>query len=206
VLADGKYESYTEAQQAVLYLPLDQRPASSGMLHVRGRMEPTATLAAVRRELAILDPNMALEQAMPLAQLIGLTLFPQRMAAMAMGTFGLVGLLLAAIGIYGLLAFHVGSRTREIGIRMALGAPVGDVIRLVLRYSLRLTLVGTAVGLLAAFAATRLLASLLYGVTPLDPLTFALAALLLVLTALLASYVPARRAARVDPTVALRAE
>jgi predicted permease len=206
VLADGKYESYTEAQAAVLYLPLDQRPVSSGMLHVRGRMEPGATLAAVRRELAALDPNMALEQAMPLSQLIGLTLLPQRIAAIAMGTFGIVGLLLAAIGIYGLLAFHVGSRTREIGIRMALGAPVADVIRLVLRYSLRLTLMGTAVGLLAAFAATRLLASLLYGVTPLDPVTFALAALLLVLTALLASYVPARRAARVDPTVALRAE
>jgi predicted permease len=206
VLADGRYENYTEAQAAVLYLPLDQRPASSATLHVRGRMEPSATLAAVRGELAVLDPNMALQQAMPLSQLIGLTLFPQRVAAIAMGTFGLVGLLLAAIGVYGLLAFHVGSRTREIGIRIALGAPVAGVIRLVLGYSLRLTLIGTAMGLLGAFALTRLLASLLYGVTPLDPLTFALAALLLLMTALLASYLPARRATRVDPTVALRAE
>jgi predicted permease len=206
VLADGKYENYTETQAPVLYLSLDQRPANSATVHVRGRMEPSATLTAVRRELTALDPNMALQQAMPLSRLIGLTLFPQRIAAIAMGTFGLVGLLLAAIGVYGLLAFHVTSRTREIGIRVALGAPVAGVIRLVLRYSLRLTLIGTAAGLLAAFALTRLLASLLYGVTPLDPITFALAALLLLATALVASYVPARRAARVDPTVALRAE
>jgi predicted permease len=206
VIGDGKYEMYTESQRGVLYLPLDQQPAGSATLHVRGRAAPGATLAAVRRELAALDPNMALEQAMPLSRLIGLTLFPQRVAAVAMGTFGLVGLLLAAIGVYGLLAFHVTSRTREIGIRMALGAPIVGVIRLVLRYSLRLTLIGTAVGLLAAFAATRLLASLLYGVTPLDPLTFIAAPLLLLGMALLASYLPARRAARVDPTVALRSE
>jgi predicted permease len=206
VLADGKYENYTEEPRPVLYLSLDQRTANSATLHVRGRTEPSATLAAVRQELAALDPNMALEQAMPLSRLIGLTLFPQRVAAVAMGTFGLIGMLLAATGLYGLLAFHVTSRTREIGIRMALGAPVAGVIRMVLRYSLRLVLIGTAVGLLGAFALTRLLASLLYGVTPLDPGTFTGASLLLLAVGLLASYVPARRATRIDPSVALRAE
>jgi predicted permease len=206
VIGDGKYEMYTESQRAVLYLPFDQQPAGSATLHVRGRVEPAATLAAVRRELAALDPNMALEQAMPLSRLIGLTLFPQRVAALAMGTFGLVGLLLAAIGVYGLLAFHVTARTREIGIRLALGAPIAGVIGLVLRYSLRLVLAGTALGLFGAVALTRLLASLLYGLTPLDPVTFAAAPLLLLAVALLASYLPARRATRVDPTVALRAE
>jgi putative ABC transport system permease protein len=206
ILADGKYENYTEAQAAVLYLSLDQRLASAATLHVRSRVEAALTLAAVRRELAAIDPNIALEQAMPLSRLIGLSLYPQRMAALAIGAFGVTGLLLAALGLYGLLTFHVSSRTQEIGIRLALGAPLAGVIRLVLRQSLRLALIGTALGLAAAFALTRLLEGLLFGVKPLDLVTFAGASLLLLVIAMLASYLPARRATRVDPTVALRAE
>jgi len=206
VTADGKYERYTETQKGLLYLPLEQQSPNSATLHVRARTDPAATLAAIRREVAALDPNIALEQAMPLTALIGITIFPQRIAAIAMGIFGGVGLLLAAIGLYGMLAFQVAARQREIGIRLALGAPLAGVIRLVMQSTLRLVVIGTAGGLLAAFAATRLLASLLYGITATDPVTFVGAPLLLVLVALLASYLPARRATRVDPTVALRTE
>ncbi len=206
VTTDGKYETYTEAPRPVIYLSLDQRPAASATLHVRSRMESGAALAAVRRELAAIDPNIALEHAMPLSTLIGFSLYPQRMAATVIGIFGLTGLLVAAIGLYGVLAFHVSSRTREIGIRMALGAPLSGVMRMVLGDSLRLVIVGTATGLLGALALAPLLRSLLYGISPTDPVTFAAGPLLLIVVALLASYVPARRAARVDPAVALRTE
>ena len=206
VAADGKYEAYTEAQRPVLYLAFEQRPAASATLHVRSHLDGAATLALVRRELAALDPNIALEQAMPLSTLIGFTLFPQRMAATVIGIFGATGLLLAAIGLYGVLAFQVSSRTREIGIRLALGAPITAVIRTVMRDSLRLVLVGTALGLMGALLLAPLLGSLLYGITSTDPVTFIGGPLLLILVALAASYLPARRATRVNPTIALQAE
>jgi predicted permease len=206
VAADGKYEAYTEAQRPMLYLAFEQRPAASATLHVRSHLDGAAALALVRRELATLDPNIALEQAMPLSTLIGFTLFPQRMAATVIGIFGATGLLLAAIGLYGVLAFQVSSRTREIGIRMALGAPITAVIRTVMRDSLRLVLVGTALGLVGALLLTPLLGSLLYGITSTDPITFVGGPLLLIFVALAASYLPARRATRVDPTIALQAE
>jgi ABC-type antimicrobial peptide transport system permease subunit len=206
VTADGKYATYTEGQRPVLYLPLERRPATSATLHVRARMQPAAALAAIRGELAALDPNMALEQAMPLASLIGSTLLPQRVAATVIGVFGATGLLLAAIGLYGVLAFHVAARTREIGIRVALGAPLTGVVRLVMRDSMRLVIAGIVVGLAGALLLTPLLGSLLYGIPAADPVTFAAGPLLLLAVALLATYVPARRATRVDPTVALRAE
>ena len=207
VARDGKYESYTETPKSFVYLPLSQRYAGSVTLHVRSRDgDAAAALGTVRREMAALDPNVALEQAMSLPALIGFSIFPQRMAATLVGAFGLVGLLLAAIGLYGILAFQVSSRTREIGIRMALGAAASDVVRGVVRSSLRLLALGTAVGLALALAATRLLSSLLYGVTATDPVTFVGVPLLLAVVALVASYLPARRATRVDPMVALRAE
>jgi predicted permease len=206
VTVDGRYSTYTEPQRAVLYVPLEQRPAGGATLLVRSRMEGPAALAAVRRELAAIDPNMALEQAMPLPSLIGMTLFPQRMAATVIGVFGAAGLLLAAIGLYGVLAFHVAARRREIGIRMALGAPRSGVMRLVMRDSSRLVLAGTAIGLLGALPLAPLLRSLLYGIAPVDPVAFAGGSLLLLAVALVASYVPAHRASRVDPTIALRSD
>ena len=206
VARSGKYESYTEEERAFAYLPLEQCPTASATLHVRSRMDDGATLAAIRRELAALDPNLALEQAMPLPTLIGFSIFPQRLAAMLIGAFGLTGLLLAAIGLYGILAYQVSARTREIGIRMALGARAAGVVRLVVGGSLRLLLIGTALGLAAAFGVTRLLAGLLFGVTATDPATFVAVSTLLAGVALLASWLPARRATRVDPMIALRAE
>jgi ABC-type antimicrobial peptide transport system permease subunit len=142
----------------------------------------------------------------PLSEQIDEALLPQRVAASIAGVFGLVGLVLASVGIYGIVSYTVAQRTREIGVRMALGARRGDVLALILRRGLRLSLYGIALGLAGAFVATRLLGEMLYGLSATDPLTFAGVSLLLAAVALLASYVPARRAARVDPMVALRCE
>lgn len=206
VVAAGKYESYRDEDVVFMYFPFGQRYSGTMTVHARARAEPGAAIRAMRLELAALDPDIALEDAEPLSNTMAFFLFPQRMAGGLIGVFGLLGLLLAAIGIYGILAYHVAQRTREIGIRMALGARRPDVVRLVVRGGLTLVSIGLAVGLAAAFAATRLLQSLLYGVTPTDPMTFIGVPLLLVLVALLASYLPARRATRVDPMVALRYE
>ncbi len=206
VARDAKYQALDQEPTSFLYLPLAQAGADRMTLFVRARTEPGPTLAAVRREVAALDPDVPLQQAMPFSAMVGMGLFPQRLAATLIGAFGLLGLALAAVGIYGVLSFHVGQRTQEIGVRLALGAAAGDVVGMVLRQGLRLVAVGMAVGLAAALAATRLLTSLLHGVSATDPATFLAVPALLTAVALLASWLPARRAARVNPMTALRAD
>jgi predicted permease len=206
VARDGKYESYRDQPLSFLYLPLEQNFEADMTVLVRSGADPAEALVTLQREVAALDPDIALKEAMPLPSRIGFSLFPQRLAAVMVGIFGLVGLLLAAIGIYGILAYQVAQRTREIGIRMALGARTTDIRRMFVRQGFTLTVVGLGIGMAAAFALTRLLSSLLFEVGATDPVTFAAVAVVLTAVAVLASYLPARAATRVDPNVALRAE
>lgn len=153
-----------------------------------------------------LDPSLALFQPRTMQQVIDDAMQDTHLDTWLFGSFATLALLLAGVGLYSVLSYLVTQRTREIGIRMALGAGHGDVLRLVMRHAGALIATGTALGILLAFVATRLMASLLYGVVPRDPLTFAGVVLVLVSIALIACYIPARRAMRVDPMVALRYE
>ena len=172
---------------------------------MRATGDPATLTAAVRRELAALDPSIAMARVETLDATLAGTMAPQRFNALLLGGFAVLAVLLAAVGLYGLLSYGVTQRARELSVRMALGATRGEVIRLVLGRSLRLLVVGTALGLAGSLALTRVLASLLFGVRPTDPLTFTGVTAVLFAVALLASYLPARRAARADPARALRA-
>ena len=168
--------------------------------------EPMSLLAALRADVAALDPDLPLSAARPLAQIVNESVNEQRFQMTLLSVFAVLALALAALGIYGVTAYSVAQRTREIGIRMALGADSSLVQRMVVGSGLRLALAGVAVGLAGALAGTRVLASLVYRVSTTDPLTLASTAAVLVISALLASWIPARRATRVDPAVSLRAE
>jgi predicted permease len=207
VVADGRYYTLGEAPQPFVYLPFAQNYGGAMTLHVRATRGASASvIAAVRREARAIAADVPLTNVMPMTDAVGFSLIPLRLAATVVGALGLFGLLLAALGIYGVVAYSVGSRTREIGIRVALGAQGGDILRLVMRQGIVMTLVGVFIGLAGALALTRFLASLLYGVSATDPAAFCAVALLLAGVALVACYVPARRAAKVDPMVALRYE
>jgi putative ABC transport system permease protein len=206
VAADTKYRTLFERPRTYMYVPFAQNFSAAMRLHVRASGDPEALRAAVAREVQTLDRNLPLSGVKTLREQLNNSLTEQRVAATLVAVFGLLALALAAIGLYGLLAYTVSQRTHEIGVRLALGAQTGDVLRLVLREGLRLSLIGVAVGLLIAAGVTRLLASLLHGVSALDPVTYGGVALTLVLVALIASYVPARRATKVDPMTALRYE
>jgi predicted permease len=203
---DGKYITLGETPAPFLYQPLAQRHESGMTLLVRTSGDPASYATAVRREVQAIERNLPLTNARTMPELLSASLFPARMGAVLLGGFGLLALLLAAVGLYGVMSYSVSRRTREIGIRMALGAQRADVLRLVLRESMTLVAAGMLLGLFAAFAATRLLAGFLYGVSPTDPAAFIGIAVLLAIVALVASLVPARRAAQVDPMVAFRYE
>jgi putative ABC transport system permease protein len=206
VVKDGKYVTLDEEATPFFYLNLAQRYQSSPTLIVRTRGNPLDYLPAVRGEVASLDKNLALYDVKTMRQHLGLALLPARLAGSVLGVFGLVALILAAAGIYGVMAYSVAQRTREIGVRMALGASADAVLKLVVGQGMKLTVVGMAIGLGASLALTRLMKSMLFGVSATDPLTFVVVPLLLIMVALLACWIPARRAAMVDPIVALRVE
>jgi predicted permease len=208
VVEDGKYAGLNEDPKPFVARPIWQSGIGPTSVIVRaaGSQAPLPTLiAAVRREAQQLDPHLPVAGA-TLVEKLSLPLLPARITAAALGGFGLLALILAAMGIYGVMSYAVTQRTREIGVRMALGASSTDVLKLVIGQGMTLTLVGVAIGLGAALALTRLMKSLLFGVSATDPLTFAVIAALLAFVTLLACYLPARRATKVDPMVALRQE
>jgi predicted permease len=206
VSRDGKYWSLGEDPQPFVYSPLTQDFDSMTTLVVRTNREPTSTIAAVRGVVQTLDPNLPVFDVHTMTEHMNISLFPMRVGAAIVSGFGALALLLAAIGIYGVMAYSVTQRTREVGIRMSLGARPGDVLRLVMRQGVRLALVGLAIGLVGAWLLTRYMSSVLYGVSARDPLTFIGIPVLLSIVVVLACFFPARRAARVDPMVALRHE
>ena len=202
---DGKYVTLAESPRPYVFYPQLQMPDGVTLL-VRTSGKPMDLAAAVRRELATVAPDWLMERTSTVEQHIGVSLLPQRIAAGVLGAFGAIALLLAAVGLYGVVAFAVAQRTREIGIRVALGARSGEVLRLMLRQGMVLAGLGLAVGLPIAFMAARLVSGFLLGGGTADPVVFTLAAVALTGVTLLASWIPARRAARVDPMVALRAQ
>jgi len=206
VVRDIKYRQLSEKPPFFGYLPLSQRYRSSMTLHVRTPSDPVAAINQLRAEINALDSNLPLTGVKTMQEHMRLPLAPAKLLALLSSTFGILALLLASIGLYGVMAYVVGSRTREIGIRMALGAQTSGVRRLVIVQGMRLALTGVAVGVVAALALTRVLSGVLYGVSATDPFTFAGVVVLLASVALLACLVPAWRATKVDPLVALRYE
>jgi predicted permease len=202
----GKYFNIAEDPRPFIWTPIAQDYSTNGILTVRTEGNPEPLIAVVRREVQALDPNLPLFDVKTLSEHMRFALFPARIAATVLGVFGLVALLLSAIGIYGITSYTVAQRTHEIGIRLALGAQLSDVLSLVLRHGLKLTIIGAAIGLCGAYLATRAITSVLYGVSATDPLTFGAVSVLLIGVALVACYVPSRRATKVDPLVALRYE
>jgi predicted permease len=208
VAKDAKYRGLSDQARQFVYVPLAQNPWTSLRVFLkRNDQFAAAPLApAVRQALRDVDRALPLIDLAPFRQYADVGLLPQRIAASVAGSLGVVALVLSVIGMYGITAYAVASRTREIGVRIALGASRARVVGLVLRQALRLAVIGGVLGLAGAFGLTRLLADLLFGVSPLDPLTLGGTALTLVCAAAVAAWIPARRAAAVDPVVALRAD
>jgi predicted permease len=205
IVKTGKYQSLGEDPTSFFYRPLLQDYQPGVQLIVRTAGE-TPVVDALRHEVRALDSRMALVGVETLEQHMQLPLFPARAAGLLLGLFGLLALTLAVVGLYGVMSYSVAQRTREIGVRVALGARRSDVMRLILGQGLRLTLMGMGIGIVCSVALTWVLRSVLYGITATDPVSFLAVAALLTTVALAASYVPARWATRVDPMRALRSE
>lgn len=208
VAKDSKYRRITENPQPYFYIPIRQifRPEYGLTFHVRTSGSVNEAITALRREAGAIDPGLTIFDAEPMTQYIAASLFGARITANLLTLLSAVGLLLAAMGLHGVLAYSVAQRTQEFGVRAAMGAKPRDLLALILRESVRLTLTGTVAGLLLAALSARIVARQIYGLSPLDPAIFAGVGLALVAVAMLVSYIPALQAARVNPLVALRYE
>jgi putative ABC transport system permease protein len=189
---------YLSYRQAGFFAPED--------LVVKTDVEPASLAATVRKAVWEIDKDQPVSNIRTMDEILAESIARQRFSMLLLGIFAGGALLLAAVGIYGVMSYSVAQRTHEIGIRMALGAETGAVLKLAVGYGLKLVIAGVVIGLIAAFALTRLMATLLFGVTPTDPATFVVISVLLICVAAIASYIPARRATKVDPLVALRYE
>jgi ABC-type antimicrobial peptide transport system permease subunit len=199
VAADSKYESMDETPKSFFYVPLPQDFVREPDLYINTTQPLQSTLAAVLREVHVLDQNLALYEMITLQEQVNRATSPQLVAVTLVSTLGGLALLLAAVGLYGVMSYAVAQSTRELGLRMALGAGAPNLLRLVISRGLRLTTGGVLFGAVAALALTRLLGQLLYNVSPHDPVVFGLAVAVMTTTAIFASLLPAWRASRTDP-------
>jgi putative ABC transport system permease protein len=206
VVGDVKHEALDRPSGFESYVPYSQLPSSGMTIVARTASDPVALTVAVKSEIFAVDPHQPVSRVNTLNRIVADSIAGRRLPALVLGVLAVVAVMLAAVGIYAVMADSTAQRTHEFGVRMALGAPPADVLGLVMRQALKITLVSVAIGLVAALALARLVSGLLYGVGATDPFTYAIVATLLAAVALLASYVPARRAMRVDPMVALRYE
>ena len=208
VVQDIRFTSLRRAPLPAVYTPYAQMPKllQSLTFELRTAGDPLALVPSVRRAVHDIDPDVPISDVKTQTQQVAETLIQERLLGRLSSFFGGLALLLACVGLYGLMSYAVSQRTREIGIRMALGSRQRDALRLVAGQGLKLTLIGVMIGVASALALTRFLASQLYGVKPTDPLTFFAVSFLLALVASIACYIPARRATKVDPMVALRCE
>jgi putative ABC transport system permease protein len=206
VVGDTKLYGLANPARLEVYVPYRQNPRSAMDLLVKSGADPAALTSAIRVAVHSIDKDQPIFAIVTMNELVSDSVATRRMTLVLLGLFSALALILGAIGIYGVISYSVAQRTHEIGIRMALGAPRGDVFRLVVGQGLKLAGIGIAIGIVAAFGLARMMSSLLFGVSATDFETFAGVAILLVLVALLASYLPARRAMRVDPIVALKYE
>ena len=206
IAKDNKYNTISEDPVAAAFTPELQTYSPNASVVFRSTGDPAALLGTVNKQVQAIDPDLLITNVNTMSQLIGQSLWPQRMGASLLAVFGFLALALSAVGMYGVMGYSVAQRTSEIGIRMALGARRSDVFRLVIGQGLALVGIGVALGVGAAYVLARLVADLLFGVQPSDFTTFAVTSLILIAVAILASFIPARRATAIDPLVALRAE
>jgi len=206
VVGEVKHQRLDASTRESVYLPFAQIPIGGSGLAIRTSGRPESVIGAVRSQVRELDHDLPLTRVMPMTEVMARSVWQPRLYTALFGVFAMVALILATVGIYGVMSYAVTQRTREIGLRMALGAQTQDVLKLVVGHGVVITAIGVGVGLVAAAALTRLMSSLLFGVTTTDPITFAAVSVLLAGVALGACFIPARRAAKVDPMVALRYE
>ena len=206
IVRDVKLAGLEAPSEPAYYIPASQAPLEDMVLLVRTTTDPLSIAGAVRQAVWSIDPNQPISNVSTMEKVVEDSIGQRRLNMLLMGLFGGLAMLLSAVGIYGLLSHAVTQRTQEMGIRMALGAQVSDVLKLVLKQGMMLVLAGEAIGLLGAFMLTRLMQGLLFGVTPNDATTFVVVVGVLTIVALLACYIPARRATKVDPLIALRYE
>jgi predicted permease len=206
VAKNSKYNGVVEEPLPFIYQPLAQNYTPAATLHVRSAGDAGSLAASVRREVQQLDPTLSLFDVRTLEEQVGESLQPQQMNVVLLTVFGVLALLLASIGLYGVASYSVSQRTREIGVRMALGARPSSVLAMVLGHGMMLVAAGLAVGLVVAYVVSGFARALFAGVSPHDPATFLLTAAGLGAIALLATYIPARRATRIDPLIALRTD
>jgi putative ABC transport system permease protein len=206
VVRDVPHDGLTDVARPEIFIPYRQRPARSLSVVARTTGDPLAIAAAVRRELAALDPDQPIARTSTMALRVAGSLGAPRARTAIVALFGVVAVLLAGVGVYGVVAYGVAQRTRELGVRLALGARQADLARLVVREGVALVAAGLTVGTAAAWVGSRALGALLYGVDAADALTFAVVPCLVAAVALLATWIPAQRAARIDPAASLRAD